>query len=232
MVHSADIVYGRFSELVYQYKAPPTLALTQDFYKTDPKKDYIRGYTIEPIGPFPQVFGRQAMANLGLWGEELRNFMFDYNHYAGLGLVGECLLDDRNTVTLDGEEKDQYGLPAARVTFSWGENDRRLIEAGSQKEREILEAAGAEVTWDAHDTAHLLGSCRMGSDPKTSVVDAWCRTWDVPNLFICDGSVFVTSSGVNPSLTIQAIATRTADYIIERSRTGDLFRSVDERTSL
>jgi choline dehydrogenase-like flavoprotein len=66
----------------------------------------------------------------------------------------------------------------------------------------ILDAAGAEATWSVED-AHLLGACRMGSDPDTSVVDGWGRTWDVPNLFICDGSVFVTSSGVNPSLTIQ-----------------------------
>jgi choline dehydrogenase-like flavoprotein len=226
MVHSANIVYGRFPELVYQYKAPPTLALTQDFYETDPKKDYVRGFTIEPIGPLPQTFARQAMANLGLWGQELREFMFDYNHYAGIGLVGECLLDDRNRVTLDPEDKDQYGLPVARVTFTWGENDRKLIEAGVRKEREILEAAGAEITWTADDTAHLLGSCRMGSDPQASVVDSWCRSWDIPNLFVCDGSVFVTSSAVNPSLTIQAIATRTADYIIDRARSGDLFRWV------
>jgi choline dehydrogenase-like flavoprotein len=72
----------------------------------------------------------------------------------------------------------------------------------------------------------------MGSDAKTSVVDPWCRSWDVPNLFVCDGSVFVTSSAANPSLTIQAIATRTADYIVERSRTGDLFRTSGERTVL
>ena len=230
MVHSSHIVYGRFSELVYQYKAPPTSALTQDFYETDPKKSYARGFTIEPIGPFPQTFARQAMANLGLWGEELREFMFDYNHYAGLGLVGECLLNDTNQVTLDPTDKDQYGLPVARVTFSWGENDRQLVEAGVQKQREILEAAGAEVTWTSDDTAHLMGSCRMGSDSRNSVVDSWCRSWDIPNLFICDGSVFVTSSAANPSLTIQAIATRTADYIINRSRTGDLFHVAGERT--
>jgi choline dehydrogenase-like flavoprotein len=56
----------------------------------------------------------------------------------------------------------------------------------------------------------------MGDDPRTSVVDEWCRTWDVPNLFVCDGSVFVTSSGVNPSLTIEAIAARTADHLLRR----------------
>ncbi len=214
MVHSAHSVYGRFPEVVYQYKAPPSLALSQQFYETNPNNDYVRGFTIEAIGPFPQSFARQAHASLGLWGSELREFMMDYNHYAGWGIVGECLPGDNNTVTLDPREKDQYGLPVARVTFSWGENDRKIIKGGIKRQREILEAAGAEITWDADDTAHLLGACRMGSDPRNSVVDQWCRSWDVPNLFICDGSVFVTSSGVNPSLSIQAIAARTAQHII------------------
>src|SRR5436305_15348037 len=104
---------------------------------------------------------------------------------------------------LDPDEKDQYELPAARVTFSWGDNDKKIIKAGIERQREILDAAGAQITWVADDTAHILGACRMGTDPGNSVVDGWCRSWDVPNLFICDGSVFVTSSGVNPSLTIE-----------------------------
>jgi choline dehydrogenase-like flavoprotein len=70
-------------------------------------------------------------------------------------------------------------------------------------------------------STHLLGGCRMGTDPARSVVDRWCRTWDVPNLFICDGSVFVTSSAANPSLSIQALAARTAASIAARARTGE-----------
>jgi choline dehydrogenase-like flavoprotein len=223
MIHAAHIAYGRFSELVYQYKAPPTLALTQDFYEAGPQDDYVGGYTIEPIGTFPISFAKNAHASLGLWGRELRDFMLDYNHYAGC-LNGACLPDDANTVTLDPDERDQYGLPVARVTFAWGENDKKLIRAGIQKQRELLEAAGAEVTWVADDTAHLMGACRMGTDSSASVVDQWCRSWDVPNLFVCDGSVFVTSSAVNPSLTIQAIAARTANYIADRARTGEFRR--------
>ncbi|PZR94786.1 MAG: hypothetical protein DLM69_12215 [Candidatus Chloroheliales bacterium] len=228
MVHPAHSVYGRFSEMVYQYKAPPTLAISQDFYETDPANDYLRGYTIEPIGTFPIGFARQAAASLGLWGERLRHFMLDYNHYAGWGIVGECLPADGNTITLEPDERDQYGLPIARVTFSWGDNDRKLIKAGIEKQRQILEAAGAEVTWVTEDTAHLLGACRMGSDPRQSVVDQWCRSWDVPNLFICDGSVFVTSAAVNPSLTIEAIAARTADYITRQAH-SDLFQTQERR---
>jgi choline dehydrogenase-like flavoprotein len=213
MIHASNNVYGRMEEMVRPYKAPPCLALTQDFYATDPRNDYARGYTIECVGPFPIQFAKMAASGKGMWGERLRTFMQDYNHYAGWGLNGECLPHPFNTVTVVPEERDQYGLPIPRVTFRWGDNEKKLINAGVAKMREILEAAGAVDLFEVDDTAHLMGGCRMGDDPRTSVVDGWCRSWDVPNLFICDGSVFVTSSGVNPSLTIQAIAARTADYI-------------------
>ena len=229
MIHSAHIVHGRYPEPVYPYKAPPCLALSQHFYETNPTNGYARGFTLECVGPFPQSFAKQAHASLGLWGTDLRALMFDFNHYASWALNGECLPDDRNTVTLDPDEKDQYGLPVARVTFGWGENDKRIIAAGIERAREIHQAAGAEVTWVADDTAHLMGACRMGSDPRHSVVDQWCRTWDLPNLFICDGSVFVTSSGVNPSLTIQAIAARTAEYIKQESQRNVLASGTGRR---
>ncbi len=97
-----------------------------------------------------------------------------------------------------------------------------MIMAGTIKLGEILQAAGGASKFTIDDTAHILGGCRMGNDPRRSVVDQWCRSWDVPNLFICDGSVFVTSSGVNPSLTIQAIAARTAAHIVRAARRGEL----------
>jgi choline dehydrogenase-like flavoprotein len=137
-------------------------------------------------------------------------------------LNGECLPHPFNTVTVVPEERDQYGLPIPKITFRWGANERKLIGAGIAKMRQILEAAGGTDLFEVDDTAHLLGGCRMGSDPETSVVDQWCRTWDIPNLFICDGSVFVSSSGVNPSLTIQAIASRTAKYIVEAARRREI----------
>jgi choline dehydrogenase-like flavoprotein len=222
MIHAANNVYGRFEELVRQYKAPPCLALSQDFYATDLRNDYARGYTIECIGPFPIQFAQIVSSGKRMWGERLRTFMQDYNHYAGLGLNGECLPHPFNTVTVVPEEHDQYGLPIPKVTFNWGENEKKLIKAGVAKMREILETAGGEDVFETEDTAHLMGACRMGGDPRHSVVNQWCRTWDVPNLFICDGSVFVTSSGVNPSLTIQAIAARTAGYIVAAARRREL----------
>jgi choline dehydrogenase-like flavoprotein len=148
--------------------------------------------------------------------------MEKYNHQVGLKIVGEVLPDERNRVTL-AEEKDRFGLPIARVTFSYGDNDKKLIAHSLRFMRQSLEAAGARELWDeTDDTCHLNGTARMGSDARNSVVDADCRSWDIRNLWICDGSVFPTVGGVNPSLTIQAIALRTADRIRELNISGEL----------
>jgi choline dehydrogenase-like flavoprotein len=86
-----------------------------------------------------------------------------------------------------------------------------------------LQAIGACDIWaEKDDTAHLAGTARMGNDPRVSVVNADCRSWDIPNLWICDGSVFPTVGGANPSLTIQAIACRTGDRIAALARRGEL----------
>jgi choline dehydrogenase-like flavoprotein len=151
-----------------------------------------------------------------MWGDDLRGVMLDYNYYSGIGIVGEVMPQRSNEVRLHPTERDQYGLPVPHVLFSYHENDRRLIAHAIRCMERIVTAANGTDIWSADRTAHLLGTCRMGSDPSDSVVDGDCRAHDVPNLFICDGSVFPTSTAVNPSLTIEALAARTADRIIDR----------------
>jgi choline dehydrogenase-like flavoprotein len=125
-------------------------------------------------------------------------------------------------VTL-AEERDEYGLPVARVTSSYRDNDKRLIKHSLGCMRLALGAAGAQDLWDQEDdTCHLNGAALMGFGREMSVVNADRRSWDVPNLWICDGSVFPTAGGVNPSLTIQAIACRTADRIKAMAVRGEL----------
>jgi choline dehydrogenase-like flavoprotein len=147
--------------------------------------------------------------------------MTDYIHGCGAKIVGEVMPQERNQVTL-AEEKDRFDLPVARVTFSYCDNDRRLIRHALRFQRQLLEAAGATDLFDVEDTAHLMGTCRMGTDPATSVTDADGRCWDIPNLWICDGSLFPTGGAVNPSLTIQALACRAADRIRALAGRGDL----------
>jgi choline dehydrogenase-like flavoprotein len=222
MIHSGHQVFARFGPRINQYKAPPGLALTEHFNRTMPGSGFVCGYTIEVVGPHVVDFAARVATARALWGRELRRLMADYNHYAGIGIVGEALPQADNRVTLDESERDGHGLPIPRVRFGYHENDRRLIEHATGQMREILAAAGGQDIWVAERTAHLLGTCRMGSDPSSSVVDADCRTHDVPNLFVCDGSVFPTATAVNPSLTIEALAARTADKIEELARRGEL----------
>jgi choline dehydrogenase-like flavoprotein len=158
----------------------------------------------------------------GCFGDELVARMQDYNHYAAIGVLGEILPDERNRVTLHPTERDRFGIPVPYSRFSLSENDRRMMRAGIARARLVLEAAGATQTHFVHRYAHLVGTCRMGFRPDDSVVDRWCRSWDVPNLFVCDGSVLPTQGSANPAVTISALAARTADWISQAARRGDL----------
>src|SRR5690606_15326388 len=125
---------------------------------------------------------------------------------------------ESNTITLDPEVKDRWGRPAVRVTYRDHPDDVKMMAFFVERARELLEAAGARRVWgppaaETSIAAHLLGTCRMGGDPATSVVDPDHRTHDVPNLFICDGSSMVTSGRGQPTMTIQALAFRASDRI-------------------
>jgi choline dehydrogenase-like flavoprotein len=134
------------------------------------------------------------------------------------GIVGEDLPDEANTVTLAESLADSDGIPAPKITYRMSENSRRLLDFQATRAQESLEAAGAYetiVTPQVRGTGwHLLGTARMGDDPASSVVDRFGRCHDVPNLYVVDGSVYVTSGGVNPTATIAALALRTADELI------------------
>jgi choline dehydrogenase-like flavoprotein len=222
VVQANQAVWGLMEKEVRSYKAPPSLALTEHWNYTDEGKDFFGGYAYMSQGPLPIVWSGVQASKRGLWGQRLIDEMQNYNHQVGLKMVGEFLPQERNCVTL-AEERDQYGLPIARVTYSYCDNDKRLVAHALKFMRTALEAIKAHDIWDeTDDTCHLNGTARMGDDPETSVVNADCRSWDVPNLWICDGSVFPTVGGVNPSLTIQAIACRTADRIRSMARRGEL----------
>jgi len=157
------------------------------------------------------------------WGKEHHSeFGQVFGKTNGLGVIGEDLPLESNRVTLDFERKDRFGIPAPRIEYSLDENSRKLLAHGvSQAETALLEAGASRVTKRAHSVQagwHLMGTARMGNDPERSVVDANGQAHDTDNLFIVDGSVFVTGGGVNPTPTIQAIALKVADYIsAERS---------------
>ncbi len=214
MAQAGNLILGRFPDPVRMYKAPPAHALTEEFYETDPRRDFARGFAVQTVGPLPLAFAKQMAVAKGAWGWGMRRVMMDYNHWAALGLLGEILPWEENRVEL-ADETDRHGLRVAKVTFNLHDNDKKLIAFGKEKVEEIMRAAGAEEVVQEARYAHLVGAARMGSDPRESVVDGFGRTHDIPNLFICDGSILPTQGSANPGLTIQALAARTADYLID-----------------
>jgi choline dehydrogenase-like flavoprotein len=121
--------------------------------------------------------------------------------------------------------KDAWGLPAMRVTYKDHPDDVKAAKYMNEKAMDILEAAGALQRWsfpveEQTSGVHLLGTCRMGNDPKSSVINSDHRTHDVANLFLCDGSSFVTSGRGQPTETVQTLAFRAADRITALAKTG------------
>jgi choline dehydrogenase-like flavoprotein len=211
MVQGATQVAGRFEEPLRQYKAPPPEISSEQFYETDLARGFARGFSIQTVGPLPIAWAEHVLAD-GHWGHALREYMRDYNHWSTLGVLCELLPRAENRVTLAGET-DEHGMPVARLDYTQCDNDRANIAYARRTLEEIWEAAGAQDTLAIDRYAHLVGGCRMGDDPAESVVDATHRAWEVPNLFVCDGSVMPTQGAANPALTIMALASRLAGLL-------------------
>ncbi|SDB92920.1 Choline dehydrogenase [Raineyella antarctica] len=214
MVQGAPQTAGRFDQEVRMYKAPPPEVSSEDFYETDPSKPYKRGFSIQTVSPLPITWAEHVSAQ-GHWGADLRRYMTDYPHWACLGALCEFLPQADNRVTL-AEEKDRYGLPVARFSYSQCDNDRMLMDAAQSVMEKILKAAGADEVITIKRFAHLVGGARMAADERHGVVDATGRSFAVPNLYITDGSVLPTQGSANPALTIMAVAARTASILANR----------------
>jgi len=221
MFHPFASVAGVFSEELDSLQGPiGSVIFSHEFYETDPKRDFVRGFGLQIIrqsGPLHTALGGVTATRVP-WGAA-HHQVFDerFRHMINIGVMGEDLPEERNAVTLDPTLVDAHGIPAPRVRYELSENSRKILAHGVARATEALEAAGATevIAVDSLRPSgwHLLGTCRMGDDPTASVVDRWGHAHDVDNLFIVDGSIFVTSAVGNPTTTIQALALRTADYI-------------------
>ena len=212
MVQGAPQVAGRFPDELRMYKAPPPGISSEQFYETDERRGYARGFAIQTVGPLPIEHAQHVLAH-GHWGRALRAYMRDYNHWYTLGILSELLPLAQNRVTVIADVTDHIGMPVARMDYSQCDDDRNNIAFAKQTLHDIFEAGGAQDTLVTDRYAHLVGGCRMGSDPERSVVDADHRAWGIPNLFIADGSVMPTQGSANPALTIMALASRLAERL-------------------
>jgi choline dehydrogenase-like flavoprotein len=141
--------------------------------------------------------------------------MRDYNHWTILGVLCELLPLPENRVTL-ASQTDDHEIPVANFTYSLCDNDKQNIAYATKVVEEIWDNAGAQDTLKIDRYAHLVGGCRMGSSPDDGVVDSTHRVWDVPNLFLADGSVFPTQGAANPALVIMALSDRLAGLLDDK----------------
>ncbi|MFS4580010.1 GMC family oxidoreductase [Phaeobacter sp. C3_T13_0] len=225
MFHPLTGVAGVFDEPMLGHEGPMACSiLSQEFYETDPNRDFVRGYGLHSgrsTTPMTYALGGYGIDNPVPWGAEHREVMDNvYPYLAGLTVVSEDLPEEHNCVTLDPDLKDSDGIPAPKISYRLGENTRKMLRHGEERAKEILLAAGAKRVLSKGDDNvwwragwHQMGTCRMGDDPETSVVNGWGRSHDVKNLFIVDGSIFPTAGAVNPTSTIQALALYIGDSI-------------------
>ncbi|MHA6783261.1 GMC family oxidoreductase [Pseudonocardia saturnea] len=208
MVQGATQSAGRFPDELRMYKGPPPEISSEQFYETHPGRGFARGFSVQTVSPLPIGWAEHVLAD-GHWGRALREYMRDYNHWATIGVLNELLAHPDNRVTL-ADDVDPYGQPVARMDYSLSDNDRANMAFSTDVIAGILEAAGAQDVLTIQRFAHLIGGARMGRSPEDSVVDADHRIWDVPNVFLADGSVCPTQGAANPALTIMALASRLA----------------------
>jgi choline dehydrogenase-like flavoprotein len=223
MFHPYGMVTGVFDRPLDGHKGPTGCCImSQQFYETDRARGFVRGYSFEILRGFGPVY--TALWGMGAgripWGtDHHRAYAELCNRTAGMVAICEDLPEETNQVTLDPDLKDADGIPAPKITYRLSDNSRAMLDHAMARGREVLEASGAITTvvdaplpfagW------HLMGTARMGTDPQTSVVNEWGRSHDVKNLFIVDGSIFVTAAAVNPTNTIQALALYVANRMKE-----------------
>jgi choline dehydrogenase-like flavoprotein len=161
------------------------------------------------------------------WGPQFKEYLESYTYWMSCAGHGTSLAQETNRVDIDPELKDDWGVPAMRVTYKDHPDDIKHANWQVERAKEIMDAAGAvqivaEPVGEARGGVHLLGTCRMGNDPATSVIDKYHRTHDVKNLFISDGSSMVTSGRGQPTLTIEALAFRAAEHIAKFARANEI----------
>jgi choline dehydrogenase-like flavoprotein len=223
-------VNAQFEHPLNEFKSIQNTRMVLDFYETDPRRGFYGGGGIDSrFGTYPILFALGGLPpGSPTWGEGFaRGLAEQFNRTMLFATHGTSLPLETNNVTLDPTLKDAWGLPCIRVTYKDHPDDLKTAEFLTSKAMQIAQAAGALKTWPQPvqpqtQSVHLLGTCRMGNDPRTSVIDRFHRTHDVRNLFICDGSSMVTSSRGQPTETISALAFRAGEHIAEFARRGQI----------
>ncbi len=217
-----------FAHELNEFKSVQVTRVVHDFYDSDPKRGFYGGGGLDArIGPQPTMWAQRAGTPGVTWGAKFKDRLREFPRSMVVLGHGTSLPLATNSVSLDPDLKDVWGRPAIRVTYKDHPDDLANARFMQDRSVEIMDAAGAEridrsPVRESDFSMHLLGTCRMGNDARSSVVDRYHRAHDVRNLFVCDGSSLVTSGRGQPTMTIQALAFRAADHIGRFARAGDI----------
>jgi choline dehydrogenase-like flavoprotein len=231
MPNSSAIVLGVFDEPLNDYKGFAVSRIFHDFYELDHNKlgFYGGGGLDARFDTTPAAFALGSLPpGTPTWGKEFKKAIHqNFTRTFQIFCHATSLPVETNNFTLDPEVKDAWGFPALRMTFRDHPNDLKMMAWMRDRAMEVMDAAGAKTKWampieEQQFAVHLLGTCRMGNNPKTSVINSDHRTHDVHNLFLCDGSSLVTSGRGQPTMTIEALAFRAADRITDLAKRGEL----------
>src|SRR6201996_1732079 len=211
-------------------KATPDLigggALVPRFRNLDTRaKNFIRGYALNVYSSNRPMDPR----NFAAYGEELQKKM---DSYSGSGfstsIMGEVLARYENHVSIDKNVVDAWNIPVLHIDTKYTDNEFNMARDAVDTSVALAEAAGFEVLSKNYDpnppgySIHELGTCRMGDNPKTSVLNKWCQSHDIKNLVVVDGSSFVSGGWQNPTMTIVALAMRASEHLAEEMRQGNV----------
>jgi choline dehydrogenase-like flavoprotein len=212
MAHVATQVWGTFDQPIRMNKGFPATVISEDLMRPA-DADFASGYLVQSLGVVPVTFATQVARGRGLFGNDLTTYLDRYNHFAGIGINGDCASSPQNYMELS-DELDTRGLPKPRIHFSYGKHELAMSQHAAKVMTAAWQAAGATDIWTFERSAHTIGTCRMGTDPATSVVNPHGRSHDIPNLWISDNSTFPSALAANPALTIMALAHRTAESFL------------------
>jgi choline dehydrogenase-like flavoprotein len=195
-----------------------------------PKPDYLRGFGMQFWNTGSQTTGADVAQYLPGFGASFKTEVKKrYPALVSLHPFGEVLPRSENRVTVDESRRDRYGVPLMKIDVAFGDNERKMRKHMYDTCQEILETLKAEtvpIDREANDTPgssiHEHGTCRMGKDPKTSVLNSFNQMHEVGNVFVVDGSAFPNASEKNPTLSIVALSWRATDYLAEELRAGRL----------
>ena len=231
MLNSGGVVTGQFEHPLNDYKGFAVSRVLHDFYELDPQKvGFYGGGGLDArfdFTPISFAFGGLSPGT-PRWGKDFKAALAqEFNRTMEIFCHGTSLPLENNSFSLDPDLKDAWGLPALRLTYKDHPDDLKLGNWMFARAHELFDAAGAQKKWsfpagEQQFAVHLLGSCRMGNDPKTSVINSDHRAHDVKNLFLCDGSSLVTSGRGQPTMTIEALAFRAADRITALAKRGEI----------